>query len=102
MKVDLNALEEVAEIVGLDEDDVRTGYSGRGMYGKTCVGFDLDGSSALLALGAALAAVFPNEYEDFIHRARTDGMGRGIIVYFPGIETDAVESDEDEEEDEDE
>ena len=101
MKVDLDALLEVADIVGLDADDVRTGYSGRGMYGKTCVGFDLDGSSSLLGLGAALASVFPDTYTEFLHRARTDGMGRGIIVYFPGIETDYVVSGVDEE-DEDE
>ena len=50
------------------------------MYGKTCVGFDLDSTSQLLELGAALQDVL-----GYIPQSATDGMGRGIIVYFPRL-----------------
>jgi len=75
-------------------------YSGRGMYGRTCVGFTADGSpfQAAVALSLALQddGLIP-ELES-LHSA-TDAMGFGIIIYFPGVPWPDEDEDEDEDED---
>lgn len=67
------------------EDNFRSDYSGRGMYGKTCIGFDLNHASDAMYLGAAIAQVMGLEGALLVGRARQDSMGLGIIVYFPGV-----------------
>ena len=51
-------------------------YSGRGMYGKKCVALSVKDETALLKVGAALGDLAET-------RACTDGLGRGLIVYWP-------------------
>lgn len=89
MKVTYNKLMEIAVEAGIPEEAVRTDYSGRYMYGATCVGFDLSGASEMLSLGAALRNECDVEtLEQFESAATTDSMGMGIVVYFPGIEVE--------------
>lgn len=65
-------------------------YSGRAMYGATCVGVDLDHPGKLFRLGLLLgaAAVEKNADEyvgtdpEDLPRPVTDNMGRGIIAYW--------------------
>jgi NADH/NAD ratio-sensing transcriptional regulator Rex len=97
-QIDLN---EIADAMDIERRHVRTDYSGRGMYGRTCVGFDLDSTSDVLRLGGVLSEILDEQaYQEFVDRMATDSMGRGIIVYFPGIKSDkpGEDSDEDEEE----
>ena len=47
-------------------------YSGRGMYGAYCVGVDLDHIGDISQLGK-------------VPRATFDGMGMGVIAYWPSI-----------------
>lgn len=84
-----------------------SGYSGRGMDGERCLGIILESTADLAALGAELVAMAleahdMNEgtvdpYTDsedvrrMIRRARTDSLGRCIIVYFPGWQIEGVE-----------
>lgn len=49
-------------------------YSGRAMYGKQCVGVDLDGVGDLWELAQACPE---------LPRPTTDSMGHGIIAYWP-------------------
>jgi hypothetical protein len=64
-------------------------YSGRGMYGKRCVGFVTDGD--LFSAGAAVAAALVDQ--DLAHRVEDlaelgvsrDSMGHDTIVYFRGV-----------------
>ena len=58
-------------------------YSGRGMYGKECVGVTLSDDGELFDLGRTVGAI---EAECNPGHVRTDNMGRGIIVYWPGAE----------------
>jgi hypothetical protein len=74
------------------------GYSGKGMYGKTCAAITFDDMTSVFMfftrLGAEsdeYAANYPgSEWEaalrvmELAGAARTDSMGRGIVVYFPG------------------
>lgn len=49
-------------------------YSGRGMYGKQCVGLAFDNTEDLWDL----AQVLPD-----VPRPTTDSMGQGFIAYWP-------------------
>lgn len=75
--------------------EVRTDYSGRWMFGDECIGIDLasvtDFSVVLLNV-AARDREFAYALAD---AERSDSMGFGVIVYFPGVK--APERDEDDE-----
>lgn len=72
-------------------------YSGRAMYGKTCVGIVLDESN-LLKLGFAIGTLFDDDTRDYlVENYKTDTMGYNTIVYWTGVTCeDAPEEDEDE------
>ena len=96
-------------------------YPGRGMHGKKCLAFDLDGSlsqeMAQLStdimnhcydnLSGDSAEELINEMENFfdiLSEAKTDSMGLGEVIYFPNITWDEnwnEDSDEDLEDEED-
>lgn len=90
MNITHQQLRGIAVEAGIDPDEgVRTDYSGRGMYGKVCVSFDLERAADLMSLGAAiLTEGGPDLLDEFRDRARTDSMGLGIVAYFPGITCD--------------
>jgi hypothetical protein len=80
-------------------------YSGRAMYGKTCLAVNLDNG-----LGEFISAIMTEALENAdnddifdVARAfesmRTDSMGRGIVVYFPGVPFEGDDSEDDEDED---
>lgn len=60
-------------------------YSGRGMYGQTCIGIELEDISHAFTIGAAMAAeASVDEREDlaWLH-VEWDSMGLDAILYFP-------------------
>ena len=59
-------------------------YSGRGMYGKTCIGFVTSNPTDLAA-------------EIGVRGSRTDSLGLNVIVYWPSIEDDGRDSEVDDE-----
>lgn len=88
-----------AEVI-TSHEDATTQYIGRGDR-EFCIGFTVgDFAATALQLGAALAEAFntiPGLVElaadgigvqDMIRTARTDSLGRGYIVYFPGHTVD--------------
>lgn len=78
-------LHDIADAMEIKESSIRANYSGRGMYGRTCVGFDLDTTGELFILGACAWQVLGIEATEW-GSPSTDGMGRGIIAYFQGLE----------------
>jgi hypothetical protein len=108
--------ELLKELIEDAEFEARS-YSGRGMYGRECVGISLDAGDELV-IGAKVmkAAVERNEQldphdEDIIDlddvielfdRASTDALGRGTILYFPSVEWTGEDDDEEEDDDLDE
>jgi hypothetical protein len=75
------------------------GYSGRGMYGRTCASIVFDTETDAFQFFARLGENTAFEQEDassvidgdpsirlqeLVGCALTDSMGRGIVVYFPG------------------
>lgn len=76
----LEAICEVADEIG---GSVRTDYSGRGMYGKKCVGIDCRNATECIELAASKG----------IKGARQDNMGLDMIVYWPHIQAPIVPSE---------
>jgi hypothetical protein len=80
----------------IDGAELRS-YSGRGMYGKQCLGIDMDSMTdafrfALMIDDEDLTVALSNPC--------FDSMGLGIIVYFPNVEApEGIDDDEDDDED---
>ncbi len=82
-------------------------YSGRGMYGRTCLGICLPSTNSLLNIGLIIyqAVLSTDQYSDdesiglaseICDDGRTDQMGMGFILYFPQLPAPSVEAtDED-------
>jgi hypothetical protein len=101
-----NCLQEILESAGYSVQS----YSGRGMYGKNCLGVDVSNLGKLFAdvlkeldlLGengggeleddsqAAAIEDLATAFEEM----RTDSLGRGMIVYFPEIDFDGGDEEE--------
>ena len=66
------------------DGEVYENYSGRGMYGKTCLGITVENlEKALFKLGRESAdGSFSKELERF----ETDSLGRSFIIYFPRLQ----------------
>jgi hypothetical protein len=88
-----------------EENDIgfRKGYSGRGMYGKECIGFVYSGNA--FSIGLKMAQEFADDREmrevlGEMDSVSQDNMGRDMIIYFPYLQ--AAGSEEETEDDEDE
>lgn len=96
---------KINEFVGnYDCISLRDDYSGRCMYGKTCIGLDIDDmSTEQVCMELAIFLVKEDE-EELAERLsqgiRTDSMGLGSIVYWPyikwGEETEETQEDKNE------
>lgn len=89
-------IETIQDLISdIDGAELRS-YSGRGMYGKQCLGIDMDSMSdafrfALMVQDEDLSVALSNPC--------FDSMGLGIIVYFPNVEApEGIEDDEDDDE----
>lgn len=86
-------LEAAVDAAGLKDDVLHLDYSGRAMYGATCPAVYVDSfgdAAAFLAALAANAAEENNywvaqEVVELARTTRTDGMGRGIVAYWPEL-----------------
>lgn len=91
MAISSKTLCEVAKSAGYET----RWYSGRGMYGRNCVGIEVSDGGAAFQLGAKLAVEAQellgeeeamNFQSDLINlRVSTDAMGQDTIVYFPDV-----------------
>lgn len=83
-------LEDVTGQDTAEESTVRTDYSGRGMYGGTCLGL-VGTTAAAAALLWALCDVTGYELPDLLSELamrdgwKEDSMGLQAIHYWPGI-----------------
>lgn len=93
----MNNAQEIFEDAGYE----CRSYSGRGMYGKDCLGVEVED------LGKFIGEVFYEvagreegiceEMGDLFRSMRTDNMGEDIIVYFPDTPYSSPYADESEE-----
>jgi len=74
-------------------DNVRTEYSGRGMFGDTCLGVDLDYRKDFNLIFSDVAREMSEEFAGALGlRLTWDNMGLGWIAYFPGIKVDHADN----------
>jgi hypothetical protein len=105
MKLDSNQIELLKTFANDNDYNLRLDYSGRSMYGKTCIGFDTDSNQNLFSLGIDLARFLSENSEYDLLEAfqnttiKSDSMGMGDIVYFPKMEIEVDQPDESEDED---
>jgi len=81
-------INDALDCAGLEDEQLRESYSGRGMYGKICFGIAGDvGDLAKFLL--ALARNGQDELADSLaYSLNTDGMGLKSIFYFPGYQVE--------------
>ena len=82
------------------EFDVRANYSGRGMYGKNCIGFVIDSDPMFFVMGLGVILADMENADDLFTvddqlfgwydlRVASDSMGMSTIVYFPNLSLDS-------------
>ena len=104
--MDINASRLIDLLEGYDFE--ARSYSGRGMYGKQCVGVVVERETKLLGVVAEMVAeATDDEDRDLLvgafQRYEIDSLGRDSILYFPRVpwpeKQAAADEDEDEEPD---
>jgi hypothetical protein len=87
-------IEELAE----EFDATLRSYSGRGMYGKSCLGISIDNDPNEFLMQLAIRLCENDEFEfanTLAHSVCSDQMGLGTILYFPSIQYGSLEEEED-------
>ncbi|MHB8407832.1 MAG: hypothetical protein ACYDHY_06915 [Acidiferrobacterales bacterium] len=81
-------LQEIIEEAGYETRS----YSGRGMYGRSCLGVTIDRDHDLMDFIADVLEhasesedISLSELADSFRGAKTDSMGLGTILYFPDV-----------------
>jgi hypothetical protein len=91
--LNFSRLNDIMDCANIDSDGVRTDYSGRAMYGSECLGIEMSVEDVPMFFAAVgyvqgVAEAEEEGYEEdlmkLVGAARTDSMGRDVIVYFPG------------------
>jgi hypothetical protein len=84
MKLNEEQLWELEDAVGYFDNAEIISYSGRGMYGRQCLGITFD--SMKDAFDFALCVGEENDLSLALSRPTFDDMGLGIVVYWPRVE----------------
>lgn len=66
--------------------EVYEDYSGRGMFGKSCMGITVENVEKAIFLLGKWAAENETGFTSELERFQTDSMGRSSIIYFPKIQ----------------
>lgn len=77
----LDTLENAAYDAG---GEIRS-YSGRAMFGTTCLGLDVESITTLARFFVSLAANDLDLATRLTNNVRTDSMGMGMIAYWPAF-----------------
>lgn len=98
----LSCLEDTGDVT------IRTDYSGRGMYGKKCVGVVVSDQQEFLGNFTYELLQITNtlndlrDLPDFFKEMKSDNMGHDVILYWERFSWDEEEEDEDDEDNDDE
>jgi len=101
MKLTAEQLEILTDAIDATGVELRP-YSGRGMYGQSCLGIvpNTDTARYFMYLAQILITDGQEEILDLLigSPSREDSLGRDTIVYFPNLLVDSEDEDEDEDE----
>lgn len=96
---------ELCDILENAGQEIRS-YSGRNMGGRNCLGIDTNDNPIDVVLEIILSAVDNEANRTTLQnlceklqgaKAKTDSMGRGTIIYWPGIKWEEIDSEDDSE-----
>jgi hypothetical protein len=95
----VHPLQKALQYISRDQDcgDFKVcSYSGRGMYGKTCLAITGDRID-LLAIGFTIGSGYNDEVDpsDLVG-AREDSMGLRVVIYWPNIPFEATDETDEE------
>lgn len=85
-----NAVSAVEDEFGVDLN-ARKDYSGRGMYGKTCVGIVVDDATHMIAFLHFLAEELEEDFLTILHElgaGGSDNMGLSTIYYWSHLKVE--------------
>lgn len=90
---EIDALQEALWEADLDDESLTLDYSGRGMYGATCIGITHNGDLNLARVALALERAGESALAEVIAEATPsqDSMGLGTITYFRGLNAEGHE-----------
>lgn len=84
--------EEADQLARRLEDNFREDYSGRGMFGETCIGFTVDNETDRVHLDEVLEDVLGGTRAEALRDSfTTDNMGLGHILYARGWTVEAAQ-----------
>jgi hypothetical protein len=90
MQLTQDTLKSICEDSG-GEVEFRNSYSGRGMYGSTCVGIVGSMSDCMVVIGEVIKSAEGNPgFEDTVDQLlsfSTDSMGRDVILYWEDFDS---------------
>ena len=76
----------IAQVISDDGTYTTRSYSGRGMYGKSCLAIEVNSVADSWAIALILAEGFTGDAESLVFlRPNTDSMGLGAILYFQDL-----------------
>lgn len=85
------ALEQTLDYAALHNTPAPRSYSGRGMEGDECAAVVVGDEAEFALFFVALPTIIGEDQAQYVAKhTRTDGMGRGIVVYWPGIEIEGT------------
>ncbi len=76
---------EFAVSAACPEGSLETDYSGRCMYGDECIAFYVDDATDFAKILVRVVAEDEDLANELADRIRTDSLGLGAVIYFPGI-----------------
>ena len=86
IQLSTNEISDIEDVLWAVDDcaDIRTDYSGRGMYGESCFGITFDGGGNVFGFALRLGKEHPELAEKFAKAGlpRQDSMGLGTIFYW--------------------
>ena len=88
--MDAQALIQALDATGIEY----RGYSGRGMYGKECVGVVVSDIGEAMRVATEIAIYAPEISYEFVQGVHVDDMGRDIILYWRRAKLTTVIEDE--------
>lgn len=69
--------------------DPRRAYSGRGMFGKECVGLTTENSFANTIADLVEGCSNLEEAAELVRGARSDNLGLSTVIYWPDVQATA-------------
>ena len=98
-EISTEAFEALKDAAESHDGSVLSDYSGRGMFGATCLAITCSSLNDLIRtiLKAQELAGGPTDITDYILNGgnmRQDSLGRDMVYYFPGLSVEGLDREE--------